>query len=816
MKLDTLNNLEPVKNAFEVHCINNKVKSKRDWYLILGNLFYIIPVLFIVACNSSSSDKSGTKFNRPINPWALRSVLDYRPRMLTLALDPECYVAYDLNQCGLFRAWKGGVNWDGTVYNETKAMQPTSWGKDYVLNMALAESWSLERKGVKEIVDVRFQGYRFEHGQIYLKYRLTSENDIVEIEERPEFIRDENGNPGLERMFLTQGVGQDISVFLNTPSTTLELERNVETISQTYFEKIPHQVPDVGPPNSGDVGRYWIERSDCFTCHKWLEKTIGPGFQQIAEKYPLENEVVAQLVKSIKEGGSGVWGEIPMNPHPNLNDGNLKTMVKYILSLDQNDGKITTSGSEKKNEAKTKSLSQEKNLVKPGYGAPLVGVHPSYDLSTIHLAKTEFKVGGLAFLPDGRLLVATWTPQGSVYILEGIETGDSSQVNVKTIAQGLAEPLGLAVVEGEIYVLQKHELTQLIDHNGDDIIDEYKAICNGFGVSIDFHEFAFGLVYKDNHFYANLSLPMRLLANEKPLPDRGRTVKIAMDGSFEWINHGLRQPNGIGIGIDDEIFVTDNQGQWLPANKFIHIRPGDFHGMRWGLPDSMKHLKMVPPTVWLPEHEIANSPTEPSLMYDGPYQGQMMFGDVTHGGIKRVFLEIVNGSYQGVVFRFTQGLEVGINRIRRGPDGALYVGGVGMGGGWSWQETRHGLQRLKYNDKITFEMLAIRSKPDGFEIEFTEPLAANRGNLPSSYSIKQWWYLPTAAYGGPKMDMETLTIHEVMISTDRTKVHLVIPGLKNEHVVKFDLDAELQSSSGQYLWSSEAWYTLNNIPKAIN
>lgn len=799
-----------------MNSLNIKTKNVRDWFRISGKLFYLIPVLYIIACTTTSSDKSGRKFNRPIKPWALRSVLDYRPRMLTLALDPECYVAYDLNQCGLFRAWKGGVNWDGTVYNETKAMQPTSWGKDYVSNVSLEGIWLFERKGVKESVDVRFQGYRFEHGQIYLKYSLTLGKNFVEIEERPEFIRDKNGNPGLERMFLTKGVGQDVSVFLSTQSKTLKLERNAETIFRTYFEKIPHQVPAVGPPNSGDVGRYWIERSDCFTCHEWLEKTIGPGFQQIAEKYPLENEVVDQLVKRIKEGGSGVWGEIAMNPHPNLSEGNLKTMVQYILSLDHDDDNTATSGSGKKIDVDAKSLSQEKKLIKPGFGASLDGVHPSYNLSTIHLAETEFKVGGLAFLPDGRLLVATWSPQGSVYILEGVETGDSSQVKIKIIAQGLAEPLGLAVVDGEIFVLQKQELTQLIDHNGDEITDEYKAICNGFGVSTDFHEFAFGLVYKDKHFYANLSLPMRLLANEKPLPDRGKTIKIAMDGSFEWINHGLRQPNGIGIGIDGEIFVTDNQGQWLPANKFIHIRPGDFHGMRWGLPDSMMNLKMVPPTIWLPEHEISNSPTEPSLMYDGPYNGQMMFGDVTHGGIKRVFLEIVNGSYQGVVFRFTQGLEVGINRIRRGPDGALYVGGVGMGGGWSWKETRHGLQRLEYNDKVTFEMLAIRSKPDGFEIEFTEPIAAHQGNLPSDYLVKQWWYLPTASYGGPKMDLETMAIRRVKISSDRTKVRLIIPGLKNEHVVKFDLDADLQSSSGQYLWSSEAWYTLNNIPKEIN
>ena len=166
----------------------------------------------------------------------------------------------------------------------------------------------------------------------------------------------------------------------------------------------------------------------------------------------------------------------------------------------------------------------------------------------------------------------------------------------------------MEVVDGELFVLQKHELTQLIDHDGDDIIDELKAICNGYGVTSDFHEFALGLEYKDEFFYANLSLPLRLMANEKPHPDRGSTLKIAKDGSFERINSGLRTPNGIGMGVDDELFLTDNQGQWLPANKLIHVRKGDFHGMRWNLPDSLSHLKMIPPTIWLPQDEIANSP----------------------------------------------------------------------------------------------------------------------------------------------------------------------------------------------------------------
>ncbi len=199
-------------------------------------------------------------------------------------------------------------------------------------------------------------------------------------------------------------------------------------------------------------------------------------------------------------------------------------------------------------------------------------------------------------------------------------------------------------------------------------------------------------------------------------------------------------------------------------------------------------------------------------MQDGPYAGQMIYGDVSHGGIKRVFLEKVNGSYQGAVFRFTQGLEAGVNRIRWGPDGALYIGGIGMIGGWSWKEKRHGLQRMKYNGNTTFEMLQVQAKPNGFEIQFTESLDSNSGNSPEAYNLQQWWYQPTKDYGGPKMDLETLKVKSIEISQDRTKIYLELPGLKNKHVVYLRLSDQLKSSTGQSLWSSETWYTLNNIP----
>lgn len=455
----------------------------------------------------------------------------------------------------------------------------------------------------------------------------------------------------------------------------------------------------------------------------------------------------------------------------------------------------------------------------PGDANPVAEVHPSYDLSQARPAAFTPKVGGMDFLPDGRLVVSTWDAEGAVYVLDNVSSGDPDKITYKKVAKGLAEPLGLKVVDGDIYVLQKQELTRLIDEDGDDMIDEYRTIANSWTTSANFHEFAFGLAYQAGHFYANLAIAINPGgASTKPqMPDRGKTMKINKDtGKIEFITHGLRTPNGIGVGVDKELFIADNQGDWLPASKILHVKQNAFYNSRAVDSVGTEGLEVTPPVVWLPQDEIGNSPSTPSYLNDGPYQGQMIHGEVTHGGVKRVFVEKVNGEYQGTVFRFIQGLEAGVNRLVWGPDGALYIGGIGSTGNWGhtgglW----YGLQRLKYNDEPTFEMLAVRAKTEGVEIEFTEALPEGAGWNAKDYQITQWWYLPTQEYGGPKMDEENLNVLSANVAPDRKKVFLEIEGIKAGHVVHLRLPNNWVSESYRSLWSTETWYTMNQIPENL-
>ncbi|GIH29530.1 hypothetical protein Aph01nite_78400 [Acrocarpospora phusangensis] len=457
----------------------------------------------------------------------------------------------------------------------------------------------------------------------------------------------------------------------------------------------------------------------------------------------------------------------------------------------------------------------------PGDGLPLESVHPDFTLTDLRPDGFEPQVTAMDWLPDNRLAIATWggseNKLGEVYLLDNV-TGDTSpaQVTTKKIASGLQEPMGIKYVDGKLYVSEKSRLVELNDTNGDEVADNLRTVATWpFGGN--FHEFAFGMLYRDGHFYINLSVAINYggaTTDPQPAPDRGTTIKVdKATGAIEYIAGGLRTPNGLGWGPNDDLFVMDNQGGWLPASKLVHIKKDRFFN-HYTNPDGRFDNNLVSaPVLWLPHNEIANSPSTPLLLKQGRFAGQMLFGDVTYGGIQRGYLEKVNGEYQGAVFRLTQGLEAGVNRISLGPDGAIYAGGLGAGGNWGQPgKLTYGLQKLTPGDNKAFDILRMRAIEGGFELEYTQPLSAETAaSLAAKYQITQWRYAAASTYGGPKVDEEPLTVTSADLSSDGKKVTLKIAGLKPGRVVYLRSPRPFSSASGQPLWSTEAWYTLNTM-----
>ncbi|MGK3208542.1 family 16 glycoside hydrolase [Amycolatopsis sp. MEPSY49] len=458
----------------------------------------------------------------------------------------------------------------------------------------------------------------------------------------------------------------------------------------------------------------------------------------------------------------------------------------------------------------------------PGDGLPLTGVHPGFTLTDLRPDGFQPQVTGMDWLPDGRLAIATWggsnNTAGEVQLISNATgTTDPSRVRTQRIASGLKEPMGVKYVDGKLYVSEKTRLVELNDTNGDGVTDVYRTV-GTWPFGGNFHEFAFGLLYKDGFFYVNLSVAIDLggaTTNPQPAPGRGVTIKVDKNtGAVSTIAGGLRTPHGIGWGPEGDIFVTDNQGGWLPANKLVRVKQNRFFNHYTNPAGPFDAQPVTAPVVWLPHNEIANSPSNPVQLTQGTFAGQLVYGDVTYGGLQRVHLEKVNGEYQGAVFRMTQGLESGVSRISLGPDGAIYTGGIDGGGNWGQPgKLAYGLQKLTPNGTNAFDILAMRAVAGGFEIEYTQPLsAATVQDLSRKYQASQWRYVPTAAYGGPKVDEQTLAVTGATVSADRKKVTVQISGLQAGRVVHVRSPRPFASESGTALWSTEAWYTLNSLP----
>lgn len=78
-----------------------------------------------------------------------------------------------------------------------------------------------------------------------------------------------------------------------------------------------------------------VGKSDCMTCHLIDSKNIGPAWRDVANKYAGQDTAIKYLAKKIIEGGSGVWGTVPMAPHPTFTQEEAEAVAKYVLLLNK-------------------------------------------------------------------------------------------------------------------------------------------------------------------------------------------------------------------------------------------------------------------------------------------------------------------------------------------------------------------------------------------------------------------------------------------------------------------------------------------------
>ena len=469
------------------------------------------------------------------------------------------------------------------------------------------------------------------------------------------------------------------------------------------------------------------------------------------------------------------------------------------------------------------------------------------------------EVGGLAVLPDGNLGVAT--RRGDVFI---VENPTSPRPYFRRFASGLHEVLGLTYQDGAFYCAQRGELTKLVDTNMDGQADVYETVYS-WPLSGHYHEYTFGpKVAPDGSFFVSGNVAFgneEWWRGESRVPWRGWIMRITPDGKMEPWATGMRSPAGLGM-INGELFYTENQGDWMGSGGIWHVTKGTFSGhpagLRWAerpespvdlrteqlyaqvdqrqvkneagryvkpenrveedykalfeLKDQLPALKT--PAVWMPHGILGISNSELVKIPEGafgPFAGQLLMGDQGQSKIMRVVMEKVKGEYQGVAFDFRQGFRSGVLRIAWAPDGSLFVGETNRGWG-SAGEANEGLQRLVWSGRVPFEMRNVRAMPDGFEVEFTQPVDKKSAEDLSSYEVESFIYKYQPVYGSPPVNSERGRIAGVQVSDDGMKARIVLDTLRRYYIHRLTLKGLRSKDNFYSLVHPTAYYTLNNIP----
>jgi mono/diheme cytochrome c family protein/glucose/arabinose dehydrogenase len=477
------------------------------------------------------------------------------------------------------------------------------------------------------------------------------------------------------------------------------------------------------------------------------------------------------------------------------------------------------------------------------------------------------ELSAVAFTPSGKLVVAN--RRGEVWIAD-----EAPHASWRRFAFGLHEPLGLvALSESEILVTQRPELTRLRDTTHDGVADHYETINDDWQVTDNWHEFTFGLRRDTSgDFLLATGLPdvageisnrfprepldvTKVHQEAKPSPGRyeGWVLKVSSDGKMTPIASGFRTGSGVGLSPEGDLFVTDQQGDYIATSTLVHVQPGRFYGhpasLKWSTdyrgPLDLETLTQLrtPEAVALPHGAMGGSPGEP--VWDttggkfGPFSGQVFIGDFTKL-ISRVFLEKVAGEYQGACFPFirdavglaaiqaTSGkdnltipaggeglkhfrdvpprsgtpLRAGNMRMAFAPDGSLYVAQTTRGWGQG-----DGLQRIVWSKKEPVEIATMQLIHDGFRLTFTAAMDETTMRDAKRFRLSRFRYLYLPK-GSPRVDESAAEITAVRVAEDHRAVELSVGNLEPGYIYELELE-QLQAADGRAVENPLAFYTLN-------
>lgn len=418
----------------------------------------------------------------------------------------------------------------------------------------------------------------------------------------------------------------------------------------------------------------------------------------------------------------------------------------------------------------------------------------TFDLPFDNPYKALLFTSGHDFLNEDS--VAICTVHGDVWIATGLSASPNDQqprpiATWKRFATGLYQPLGLRVVDGDIFVLGRDQITKLVDRNQDGEADHYLNFNNDGDTSTGTHDYAACLeTDPEGNFYFV----------------RGNTgvERVSADGkTHEVIATGLRNPNGMGVGPAGTITVAPQEGQWTPASNIAIIQEGGHYGFRGPQVTESRPLGYDRPLCWLPRL-IDNSSGGQCWVEGnawGPLEGQLLHLSYGRCWMMLVLRERINGIDQAAVVPLPFEFDSGICRGRFSPfDGQLYVSGLR---GWSSSAVNDGcFQRVRYTGDTPLLPTSIETVKNGVVLRFTDSLSAEVAQNRDNYLAERWNYRYSADYGSPelsvahpnRMGRDEVEVRSATLLDDRRSVFVELAD--HRPVMQLAISYSLQTSAG--------------------
>ncbi len=412
----------------------------------------------------------------------------------------------------------------------------------------------------------------------------------------------------------------------------------------------------------------------------------------------------------------------------------------------------------------------------------------------------QLRLTGFDFFADGdRLAICSW--DGDVWIVSGLSQAprDGRQtLTWKRIANGLFQPLGLKIVDGQIYVTCRDQIAILKDLNGDGETDYVECFNSDHQVTEHFHEFAMGLqTDSEGNFYYAKSARHALPA---VVPHHGTLLRVSRDGSqTDIVANGFRAANGVCLNPDGTFVVTDQEGHWNPKNRINWVvppKPGQkprFYGNMFGYHDvtDASDSAMEPPLCWI-TNEFDRSPAELLWVTSekwGPLNGSLLNLSYGYGKVFVVPFEKLSppkGQTADRPFARVQGglcelplptFPTGIMRGRFHPrDGQLYTCGMFA---WAGNATQPGgFYRIRATGRPVHVPIGLKARKAGIRIDFSGDLDPAVAAEPSRYTVKTWSLKRTANYGSKHHDEKMLVVSSAKLSDDHRSVTLELPDIQ--------------------------------------